>query len=54
MPFGLSNAGTTFQRDMKIDFDDLISKSIQIYLDDLTVYSKNRSDNFGHLRNILM
>jgi hypothetical protein len=41
MPFGLSNAGATFQRAMQIDFDDLISKIIQVYLDDLTVYSKN-------------
>jgi hypothetical protein len=41
MPFGLSNAGATFQRAMKKDFDDLIDNIIQIYLDDLTVYSKN-------------
>jgi hypothetical protein len=38
--FGLSNAGATFQRAMQIDFDDLIGKIIQIYLDDLTMYSK--------------
>jgi hypothetical protein len=54
MPFGLSNAGATFQRDMKIDFDDLIGKIIQIYIDDLTVYSRNRSDHFGHLKRVLM
>jgi putative transposase len=42
MPFILSNAGATFQRSMQIDFDDLIRKIIQIYLDDLIVYSKNR------------
>jgi hypothetical protein len=41
MPFSLSNAGFTFQRAMQIAFDDLIGKIIQIYLDDLTVYSKN-------------
>jgi hypothetical protein len=40
MPFELSNVGATFQRDMKIYFDDLIDKIIQIYLDDLTMYSK--------------
>jgi hypothetical protein len=28
MPFGLSNAGATFQRAMQIDFDDLIGKII--------------------------
>lgn len=37
IPFGLSNAGAIFQRAMQIDFDDLICKIIQIYLDDLTV-----------------
>jgi hypothetical protein len=54
MHFGLSNVGATFQRDIQIDFDDLIGKIIQIYLDELTVYSKNRSDHFVHLRKILM
>jgi hypothetical protein len=54
MPFGLSNAGATFQRSMQIDFDNFIGKIIQIYLDDLTVYSENRSENFGHLQRVLM
>jgi hypothetical protein len=54
MPFGLSNASATFQRAMQIAFDGLIGKIIQIYLDDLKVYSKNRLDHFGHLRKILM
>jgi hypothetical protein len=39
MPFGLSNVGSTFQRAIKIYFDDLIGKIIQVYLDYLTVYS---------------
>jgi hypothetical protein len=54
MPFVLYNVGATFQRDMKIAFDDLLGKIIQIYLDDLIVYSKIRSDHFGHLRKVLM
>jgi hypothetical protein len=54
MPFGLSNAGATFQRAMQITFDSLIEKIIQIYADDLTVCSKNRSDNFGHIKRGLM
>jgi hypothetical protein len=41
MHFGLSNEGGTFQRDMQIDFDDLIGNMIQFYLGDLTAYSKN-------------
>jgi hypothetical protein len=44
MPFGVSNAGATFQRAMRIAFDDQIGKIIQVYLDDLTIYSKNWLD----------
>jgi hypothetical protein len=54
IPFGLINAGATFQRAMQIAFDDLISKIIQIYLDDLTVYSRNRQDHFDHLRKVFL
>jgi hypothetical protein len=54
MPFGLFNAGATFQRAMQMAFDNLIGKIIQVYLDDLIVYSKNRLDHFGHLRKVLM
>jgi hypothetical protein len=54
MHFVLSNVGVTFQRAMQIGFDDLIHIIIQTYLDDLTVYSKNRLDHFGHLRNFLI
>ena len=43
MPFGLSNVGATFQRDMEIVFNDLIDKIIHIYIDDLIVYIKGPS-----------
>jgi hypothetical protein len=39
MPFGLMNAGSTFQRAMDFAFTDLIQKIIEIYQDDLTVIS---------------
>jgi hypothetical protein len=54
MPFGVSNAGATFQRAMQIDFDDLIRKIIHIYLDDLTVYSKTQSNHFYHLKKVFL
>ena len=38
MPFGLINAGATFQRAMDIAFKGLVNKSVVIYLDDITVY----------------
>jgi hypothetical protein len=39
---------------MKKFFDDLSGKIIQICLDHLTMYSKNRLGHFGNLRKILM
>jgi hypothetical protein len=50
MPFGLMNAGATFQRAMDFAFRDLIQKIIEIYQDDLTVVSKERKDHISHLR----
>ena len=52
MPFGLLNACATFQRAMDYDFNELIGKIIEIYQDDLTVFSKERSDHIAHLRKV--
>lgn len=54
MPFGLVNAGVTFQRAMHIAFDDLIGVILQVYLDDLTVHSRFRTDHFSHLRQVFI
>jgi hypothetical protein len=40
MPFGLMNAGATFQRAMDIAFTDEKYKFIVIYLDDMTSFQK--------------
>src|ERR1700722_11280560 len=53
MPFGLSNAGTTFQRAMDYAFRGLIGKLIEIYQDDLTVFSKDGKTHINHLRQVL-
>ena len=42
MPFGLINAGATFQRDMDIAFHSLIRRSTIVYLDNITIFSKRR------------
>ena len=52
MPFGLMNAGATFQRAMDITFHGLIRKIVVMYLDDVTIFSKKNSDHFRHLRKI--
>jgi hypothetical protein len=54
MPFGLINAGATFQRAMDIAFRGLINHSVVVYLDDVTVYSKNKDDHLAHLRAVLL
>ena len=52
MPFGLINAGATFQRAMVIAFRGLINKSMVVYLDDIMVYSKIRKEHIPHLKAI--
>eukprot|EP00253_Pinus_taeda_P014823 PITA_14823 len=52
MPFGLINVGATFQRAMDISFKGLVNKSVVIYLDDITVYSKKRGDHLKDLKQI--
>jgi hypothetical protein len=53
MPFGLKNAGVTFQRSMDHDFKGLIGKFMEDYQDDLTVHSKPRGNHIHHLRKVL-
>jgi hypothetical protein len=53
MPFGLSNARATFQRAMDYAFRGLIAKLIEIYPDDLTVFSKDGKTHINHLRQVL-
>jgi hypothetical protein len=50
MPFGLINVGATFQREMDIAFRGLINQSVVVYLDDVTIFSKNKKDHLSHLR----
>lgn len=51
MPFGLINAGETFQRAMDVALRGLINKCVVVYLD-VTVYSKNKEDHIHHLTQI--
>lgn len=49
MPFGLMNVGETFQRAMDVAFKQYIDKSMVVYQDDLTSYSKRADDHCSHL-----
>eukprot|EP00253_Pinus_taeda_P006082 PITA_06082 len=54
MPFGLMNAGETFQRAMDIVFAEEKDKSVVVYLDDITVFSKKEEDHLKHLERVLL
>ncbi|XP_074299422.1 uncharacterized protein LOC141630515 [Silene latifolia] len=51
-PFGLKNAGATYQRAMQRIFDDILHKTIKFYVDDVVVKSKKREDHINDLRTI--
>ena len=50
MPFGLKNAGSTYQKMMTRMFESLLGKNIEIYIDDMVVKSKMVSEHLGDLR----
>ena len=50
MPFGLKNVGATYQRLVTKIFRPLIGKTIEVFIDDMLVKSKERPDHTKHLR----
>ena len=52
MPFGLKNAGSTYQKMMTRMFEPQLGKNIEIYIDDMVVKSKVVSEHIGDLGNI--
>ena len=54
MPFGLINAGATFQRAMNVAFHEYIDKFMVVYQDDLIAYSKKVGDHCSHLEKIFI
>ncbi|XP_070011076.1 uncharacterized protein [Nicotiana sylvestris] len=50
MPFGLKNAGATYQWAMQNIFDDLLYKNVECYVDDLVVKSREKGDHLKDLR----
>ena len=49
MPFGLKNAGATYQQAMPKIFDNVRHKYVKCYVDDLVVKTKGREDNLVDL-----
>jgi hypothetical protein len=54
MPFGLMNAGATFQRAMDIAFIGEKDKFVVIYLDDIIVFSKTDIEHHCHLKRVFL
>jgi Reverse transcriptase (RNA-dependent DNA polymerase). len=42
MPFGLKNAGATYQRTMQRCLHDQIGRNVHAYVDDIAVMSKQK------------
>ena len=49
MPFGLRNAGATYQRLATIMFKRLLGKTMEVYIDDMVVKSKSQR---GHITDL--
>src|SRR3954469_19189514 len=49
MPFGLKNAGATYQRAMNSIFHDFIETFMQVYIDDIVVKTVSDSNHLDHL-----
>ena len=53
MPFRLANATATFQNMMNEIFKDMIDHGVEIYLDDILIYSRSEEDHIPLTKKVL-
>ena len=53
MPFGLKNAGATYQRAMQFIFADMIHEEMEDYVDDIIVKSRTHGNHLAVLQKVL-
>ncbi|SLM34844.1 gag polymerase env [Lasallia pustulata] len=53
MPFGLTNAPATFQAFINKALGEFLDITCVVYLDDILIFSKNKSDHEEHVRQVL-
>ncbi|KAK5770253.1 hypothetical protein PVK06_046403 [Gossypium arboreum] len=52
MPFGLKNAGATYQRAMVTLFYDMMHKEIEVYVDDMIAKSRGEEEHLVNLKKL--
>ena len=52
MPFGLKNAGLTYQRTMTVIFHGMLHHEMEDYMDDIVVKSRKHEDHIKVLKKV--